>query len=272
MRFASWNVNNRSLRQSHVDFLQNLRLDVLALQEVSLGFHGALVDSGLFAWGRTSLTLRPTEAGETAARKLGCSVFGSGGLRPDITTVLSGVAFPERTLMVNAQSAAGVVLLCSFHIPPGASWKEIKPQTMCAIADRLAKLPGTAIVGMDANAPKQDHPEHCDNVWWWPDEPKLLGHEPGHHLRDALRTYLARHPGELEDIRQARPYGPLALSHRRGVGKTRTDCRYDFILCTPDVEVAGVQYLYEESVAAGSDHALVVAELELHANETTSIR
>ncbi len=263
LRFATWNVNNRLLRSGHIEFLKRLQPDVLTLQEVSAGFHEALVESGVFGWGVSSFALRPAAAGETAGRKLGCSVFGRPGLELQASALAPGVALPERTLVVQVRSPEGEFTACSFHIPPGVSWKKIKPQTMCSLAEYLAQLPGHVIVGIDANAPKLDHPEHCDNVWWWTDEPKLLGHEPRHHLRDALRTYLAAHPDELEAIRRERPNGPLALSHRRGMGKKRTDCRYDFVLCTPDVRVVQVQYLYEESCAAGSDHGLVVADLEL---------
>jgi hypothetical protein len=51
------------------------------------------------------------------------------------------------------------VTVCSFHIPPGATWKMIKPQTMKAIAEWLALQSGTVVVGMDANSPKTDHPD-----------------------------------------------------------------------------------------------------------------
>lgn len=263
LKFATWNVNNRVFKPSHVEFLRSLQPDLLALQEISAGFHAALMQSGVFGWGVSSLALRPAGAGETAGRKLGCSIFGKAGLQLQASALVPGVALPERTLVVQLRSADAEFSACSFHVPPGVSWKEIKPQTMCALADYLAQLPGHVIVGIDANSPKLDHPKHCENVWWWTDEPKLLDHEPQHHLRDALRTYLAEHPDELEAIRRERPDGPLAVSHRRGMGKKRTDCRYDFILCTPDVRVMEVQYLYEESRTAGSDHALVVAELKM---------
>jgi len=263
LKFATWNVNNRLFKPSHINFLESLQLDVLALQEISSGFHSALVDSGIFNWGVSSLALRPAEVGETTGRKLGCSIFGNTSVHLQASTLVPGVALPERTLVAQLSLGNAEFTACSFHIPPGVSWKEIKPQTMCALADYLAQLPGQVIVGMDANSPKLDHPEHCENVWWWTDEPKLLGHEPKHHLRDALRTYLAQHPQEREMIRRERPAGPLAVSHRRGMGPKRTDCRYDFILCTPGVQVHQVQYLYDQSRTAGSDHALVVAEVEL---------
>jgi hypothetical protein len=134
---------------------------------------------------------------------------------------------------------------------------------MESIARWLSKNRGVVIVGIDANAPKTDHPDISKNSWWWPSEPLLLGGAPLHSLRDALRTYLEAHPSELASIIQARPEGPLALSHIRGNKRKRTECRYDFIYCTREVVVESISYMYNESLEAGSDHALVTAALSI---------
>jgi hypothetical protein len=41
------------------------------------------------------------------------------------------------------------------------------------------------------------------------------------------------------------------------------ECRYDFIYNSPEMDVLDVNYLYVESVQAGSDHALVTALLKI---------
>jgi hypothetical protein len=85
-----------------------------------------------------------------------------------------------------------------------------------------------------------------------------------HGLSDVLRSWLAVRPRELEAIRVARPDGPLAISHftGRSGGSLGTPHRYDSIWATPEFEVADVSYLYDEAVAAGSDHAAVVVDLQ----------
>ena len=40
-----------------------------------------------------------------------------------------------------------------------------------------------------------------------------------------------------------------------------TECRYDFIYATSDVEVHSVRYVFDKPVRAVSDHAVVVANL-----------
>ena len=40
-------------------------------------------------------------------------------------------------------------------------------------------------------------------------------------------------------------------------------CRYDSIRVSPGIGVTDVRHLYEDAVRAGSDHALVIANIEL---------
>lgn len=256
-------MNYRKFKPEHQAFIKSIDPDVLALQEVSAQFHSNLENSGLFDWSKSSLLIRPPATDAPRARRLGCSIFGKKHCVPVQTNVLLDVVFPERTLIVEAQTPVGLINFCSFHIPPGASWKAVKPQTMVFIATHLATLPGIVMVGIDANSPKVDHPDHNQNVWWWEDEPRLLGISPDHHLRDALRLYLENHPEKQQEIKRNSPNGPLALSHVRGCGPVRTDCRYDFILISPRVRVASIDYLFADSLKAGSDHAIVAAELEV---------
>ena len=43
----------------------------------------------------------------------------------------------------------------------------------------------------------------------------------------------------------------------RGAAGRVVPCRYDFILADKSFDVEKVEYLYQESVASGSDHSLV---------------
>lgn len=262
-RFGSWNVNSRRLASAHADVLRSVDCDVLALQEVSTHFHADLQALGLFAWSVSSLALRPSGEDEGRARRVGCSLFGRSPFRLVASDVLAHLAFPERSLVALADSDAGPITLCSFHIPPGASWGEIKPQTLKAIAEWLASHNGRIVFGIDANTPKTDHPDAMSNEWWWAEEPILLGAKPPHPLRDALRVFLEARPDMLATISAERPRGPLAISHWRGRGTKRTACRYDFIYVSPGIVVEDVEYMFDEAVKAGSDHAFVAARLRV---------
>ncbi len=261
-RFSSWNVNNRNFRDAHSTLLKRVDTDLLALQEVSASFYSALCESGLFDWSEFSLALRPCVTGEGRSRQLGCAVLGRAPFQAKSAQLLTQLNFPERALTVRVGSPIELGL-CSFHIPPGVSWGKIKPQTIIAVAEWLKQQNGHTIFGIDANSPKTDHPLLAQNEWWWKDEPVLLGASPLHDLRDCLRLYLEHRPKELQQIADRRPRGPLAISHVRGKRGQITECRYDFIYVSPGIRVLDIQYLYEEALQAGSDHALVTSLLQI---------
>jgi endonuclease/exonuclease/phosphatase family metal-dependent hydrolase len=261
LRFACWNVNNRNPTRRHVEILRDTRADILALQEVCPALHDALAAEDVFAWDTFSLKLRPPNQSEGRSRRLGCSLFGTARSRLRSCSLVPQLVFPERTLVATVEADGGSLTVCSFHTPPGASWGEVKPRTLKAIAEWLPRQPPPLIFGIDANCPKTDHPDIQCNEWWWDDEPLLLGETRLHQLQDVFRVYLANNPNELAEIVAARPNGPLAISHVRGSRRKMTECRYDFIYSTPDVGVEKVVYVFDDTIRAVSDHALVIADL-----------
>lgn len=130
-------------------------------------------------------------------------------------------------------------------------------------------LSGT-IVGLDANAPKVDHPDETQNVYWGDEygfdfqrERLLFDRQRApHKLEDVYRRFLEENARERDSILAARPpSGPLAVSHIN-LGRER---RYDFLFTTPDIAVKNARYLSELLVARPrlSDHAPVVAGLSI---------
>ena len=119
------------------------------------------------------------------------------------------------------------------------------------------------VFGIDANAPKTDHPDISRSEWWWEEEPLLLGATPLHALKDSFRVFLKNHPAEFDRAVEARPAGPLAVSHLRGNHWKMTECRYDFIYVSSHIRVRRVYYRFDNSVKLVSDHAMVVADLEI---------
>jgi len=96
----------------------------------------------------------------------------------------------------------------------------------------------------------------------------MFGGRPEHRLDDTYRRWVNEHPEELEQIRATRPDGPLAISHRTDKRRDSPGFprRFDALWISPEIEVASIDYHYEAAIAAGSDHALVVAELTLSAS------
>jgi len=264
IKFASWNVKGFNKDVGQIRLLKRADCALVALQEVTDASYRLLVASGLFHSSSFSMSLRPAKPWEGRRRRLGCALFVKDPFVIESSSLIENVPVPERTLVAKIATPTVTLTVCSFHIPPGVNWGKKKSEQVKKLALWLAKKKHPVVVGMDANAPKRDHPNHEKNKWWWKEEQLLLGSKPAHHLKDCYRIYLDRTPSLMTRIRKIRPLGPLAISFKRGFKKKRICSRYDFILATNDFEIVKVRYLYKESIAAGSDHALVIAELQIN--------
>jgi hypothetical protein len=142
------------------------------------------------------------------------------------------------------------------------------------------------LFGADANTPLIDALDFANSrTHWYTGHNRRLEGEPGddclfgpckvHDLDDALRRWLALHPGEMDKLRTSRPSGPLAVTHRTARRKDSlgTDRRFDSVWVSRHWVVRHIEHLYEEGIAAGSDHAPVVADLDLErASDTDPAR
>jgi endonuclease/exonuclease/phosphatase family metal-dependent hydrolase len=209
------------------------------------------------------------------------SVRGRGGRHRGValagagTPLRSLVAFPdvplpEKVLAGWLEIDGEPTTVVSYHAPPGVTYGLRKPEQALQLAQWLKSVSGPALVAGDFNTPKIDPPDVRKLRTHWhtgdsklrgaPGDDLLVGPKPIHSLRDALRTYLGTNRRAFDEISSLRPSGPLRVSHR--TGKQRDPRRYDAIWASPHFTVDDVTYLYEEAISAGSDHALVVAELQ----------
>ncbi len=96
-----------------------------------------------------------------------------------------------------------------------------------------------------------------------PGDDLLFGPGKIHGLDDALRRWLADHPAIAAPLAVDRPFGPLAVTHRTGKRKTSpgTGRRFDSIWITRHWAVHSIDHYYDDAIAAGSDHAIVIADL-----------
>ena len=289
LRVVSWNLDSRPTGQldAKVALLREVAPDLALLQEVRRPVYKTLLPHALahermfertrlFSWGALSTDLSDPPGSD---RRLGCAVLGvdrtallSARLLPAEAFPVPGAAtigFVHRTVAARvAVPGARTLLACSFHARPAVSREtdSLRPAFHTGIASWLAAQEGTVVFGMDAGAPEVDHPELERSVFAWPaaspggaGEDRLLGAAPDHRLGDTLRRFLDTSPEARAKIRAERPDGPLAVSYC-AAGRP---VRYDHLWATADLGVARVEYLYEEALAAGSDHALVVVDFEL---------
>ncbi len=277
LRVVSWNVDSRPTGQldAKVDLLRRLSPDIALLQELSRSVYRALLPhpvahlrthrrQRVFSWGALSTDLCHPRGSE---HRLGCAVLGAPSTALLAADVLNSARFdvPEpvrlgflrRTVVTWVAIAGGRSLTAgSFQGRYGANPRaNARAHAFHAgVAGWLAGASRPAVFGMDVQASAADRPEGETS----PGMDPLLGPEASRGFRDVLLRHLARHPAELERVRTERPEGPLAVSHRVRARPVRSD----HIWATGDLEVLDVRYFYDEAVAAGSEHALVLADFE----------
>ena len=100
-----------------------------------------------------------------------------------------------------------------------------------------------------------------------PGDDRLFGPGKVHDLDDALRRWLALHPNEMDSLRASKPSGPLAITHWTGRRRASpgTPRRFDSVWVSRHWVVRNIEHLYDEGIAAGSDHAPVLVDLDLTA-------
>jgi hypothetical protein len=277
VRLASWNLNGRAGRAAERlgdMFRDEGGADLVLLQEVSLGGLPRFCDAAALDWW-VHVGAEFPDLLRARSRPLAHRVaIGGRGARLRGAMPFPDLPLPEKVLAGWIDIGGVPTTVVAYHAPVGVTHKLKKPAQAVRVAEWLRGLNGPTIIGGDFNTPKVDHPDFDATRTHWhsgdaklkgnPGDDLLIGWEPTHNLRDALRTYLGAHPEELAAISAARPEGPLHVSYCTDKhGKNRF--RYDAIWLSPHFEVSSVVYRYEEALAAGTDHALVVVDAALNA-------
>jgi exonuclease III len=258
-RAVSWNLNGLGRQDGRIEFLSSLEPDVAILLEVTPSCYESLKADHVFPHIACSLDLCSGQ--EKRKRPLGC-VIASKKFPLSNVSLLQDMPIAERALVGSLSFGIAVIDVCAFHAPPGVNWGKAKSEAYVALSKWMENRSGPAILGMDGNSPKVDHPDHARTEFWRESEDKVLGVDVKHRLRDSLRVFLESNPNVMSQILEKTPTGPLALSYDRGKASS-VPCRYDFVMVSPEFQVKRVEYPYGRSIEAGSDHSAVVVDLML---------
>lgn len=271
LRVITWNlgrgVGERASREA--DLVRHLSPDLALFQEANArSINGVAREAG-FDWVRwTQPDDQPLRAGSGYL----AAVAGRGA-EPEWFSPRFDVPFPDRVTAVRIRVGEMPIIAASYHAPPGVSWGREKAQQAVAFARWLADQQDLVVLGADANTPMVDHPDFHRTLTHWqsgvarlkgaPGDDLMWGHTKVHGLDDAFRVALANDPARMNAIRDARPDGPLDVLYRtrRRNGRPSTPWRFDGIWISKGIQVVSVDYFYDRGLAAGSDHALVSAEL-----------
>ncbi len=271
LRVISWNLAYRvgDAARCEADLIRSLGTDLALLQEANANSIESLARMAGFGWVHWT---KPDSAPLRAGSGRLAAIAGRGP-EPEQLSPRLDVPFPDRVTAVGIRVGETPIVAASYHAPPGVSWGIEKPRQAVAFAQWLARQPDMVVLGADANTPLVDHPDFRRTRTHWhsgvaalrgaPGDDLLWGHTKLHGLDDALRVALANDPARMRTIRKKRPDGPLDVSYmtRRLNGQLSTPWRFDGIWISRGLQVVSIEYLYDRGVAAGSDHAVVVAEL-----------
>jgi hypothetical protein len=259
LRIVSWNLNGLGKQNGRIEFLRSLEPDIAILLETTPLFRESSKEHRYLTHVSCSLDLCTGQ--EKRKRPLGVTI-GSPRFPLNSVALLPAMPVAERALVGRVMVGEHAIDVCGFHAPPGVNWGNVKGEAYAALATWLVSRSGPTVLGIDGNSPKVDHPDHSQSEFWRPNEDLVLSANVKHRLRDSYRLFLEANPKSMSKIREERPDGPLALSYVRGKA-TSVPCRYDFMLVSPEFQVHRVDYPYNQSLEAGSDHSAVVADLEL---------
>ena len=197
------------------------------------------------------------------------------GLHPCRSWLLGEIGFSERVLLIETQMEGTPFIAVSYHAPPGVTWGIVKPRQAVAFASWLSTQNAPLLFGVDANTPLIDAFDFANTRTHLytgrrrqqgkPGDDRLFGPCKVYDLDDALRRWLALHRDVMDRLRASKPSGPLAIPHRSGRRKDSpgNPRRFDSFWVSRHWIVRHIEHLYEEGIAAGSDHAPVMVDLDL---------
>jgi hypothetical protein len=142
---------------------------------------------------------------------------------------------------------------------PGTRVRNWKPFFHGGVAAALAALTLPFVFAIDANEPRA---ETLDTITFHrrPGTGKLaalLGLRPVHRARDLLREHL-----QTQGLAPAAD-SYLALTYTTLGGGPAGRRRFDSMWATPEFALRAFSTRYDDPLAAGTDHAMLVADLEL---------
>jgi exonuclease III len=278
VRVVSWNIafRGREAAKRQGGLLRKRAPDLMLLQEVNPGSSEVLAEAAGADWMVRAIDLRTPVPNDSPVRWRGVAIAGH-GLRPCRSWLLGEIPQSERILLIETQTEGTPFIAVSYHAPPGVTYGIVKPRQAVAFASWLSTQNVPLLFGADANTPLIDALDFADTRTHWHTGHRKLQNEPGddrlfgpgkvHDLDDALRRWLALHPNEMDRLRANKPFGPLAITHWTGRRRDSpgTPRRFDSVWVSRHWVVRHIEHLYEEGIAAGSDHAPVMVDLDLTA-------
>lgn len=256
MKILDWNISYSNPPEAKVALLKKIVAEdsfIAVLQEVTPAQFEVIKES--FKNICYSLDYRKPGKYDSKQRQLGVAILCSNDITIKKAGVLDRCLLPDRTLMAEVEYCGKALRVMGLHSITGVSHKKAKSIQFRSFAECVDEF-RPDIVAFDANEPAKDHYD-IDRMEFFDNQDKGKGAEI---FFKTLREM---------NLRDVYAYGydkaafidgePLVVSHRFQINNTGK--RYDFVFANEEIDVSHVDYLYDEAVQAGGDHAVIVCKV-----------
>ena len=256
LKFIDWNISYAGDTERKIKYLQNHIADdtCVILQEVKPHafeyIKTTLSDRfNLFY----SLNYRKPSKFDSDARRLGVLVLISKDLEVIDSGAIERSPFPDRTVYVTLNRNGSTIKVLALHSLTGCGYYRSKSVQYDSFAEFIDEY-RPDIIGIDANEPQVDHYDM--------QQMKFFDNGPGaKHFFDEMvgigLTDAYVRANNIDDYEEGKP---LIKSHnirRKGA------VRYDFLFAKDTYIVNTLTYNYDDAVAAGSDHAIIIGDIKI---------
>ena len=255
IQVINWNISYMGNHERKLDFLFSLLHDnyCVLLQEVKPHVYEYIKSNYPDNTILYSLNYRKPSNFDSDARKLGVMIILSKNINVKEAGVIERNVFPDRTLYATVGINSAELRLLALHSITGCGYYKAKSVQYDSFTEFIdAHAPD--IIGIDANEPQID--SYDINQMKFFDNGKGAETFFRHIKTKGLCDTFVKHKNIVYCVEGT----PITISHNV---KRKGPVRYDFLFSNNSFEITSCDYLYDEAVKAGSDHAIIVAEFEI---------
>lgn len=247
IKIIQWNISYKCRINEIVNFVYQ-KIDahtIICLQEVTESHKKIIIESLNPTDYAYSLDYRKPGRFDKKNRRMGILTLAFGGKVENAKTVDRSV-FPDRTLYTTILFKQIKVQILNFHSLTGVGYKKAKSSNFASIAEFLHDENNLDFFCCDANEPKVDSFEIEKLEFWNKGKPSvslIFSSNKVHMLKDPVKS-------------KRDQFDKLPYSYKTG----KTFRRYDYIFKSEKWITKKITYLYDESIQASSDHAMVIGK------------
>lgn len=281
LRIATWNVNafTPSRTADKLRLLELVPWDVALLQEVGAATFETFAGGsfhGVHAVGLLGGAWAPRAHGVAILVRDRDAILESALVPVELDAAGEADAWRKaRVMSARVRVGFAELTVASFHAPDAAgegeerAFKLAQKMRLFRSLDRWVRATGgPLVVGMDGNVWNDSiTPSALDPKDAFYDQ--LRFHDAGadHGLRDVMYEHLTKNRPDLLARRERLGLDPkdgaLAVTYQRARGNHPKVNRMDRIYVSRQFVVRDVETLYDEALTLGSDHAMVIADMDV---------